>query len=33
MAEINRAVKGTNDILPSDVYKWQFVENKMTEGM
>ena len=31
MAEINRAVNGTNDILPSDVYKWQFVENKMLE--
>ena len=31
MAEINRAVKGTNDILPSDSYKWQFVEGKMLE--
>ncbi len=31
MAEINRAVKGTNDILPNDVYKWQFVEGKMLE--
>ena len=31
MAEINRAVKGTNDILPTDSYKWQFVENKMLE--
>ncbi len=31
MAEINRAVKGTNDILPSESYKWQFVENKMLE--
>ena len=31
MAEINRAVKGTNDILPSEVYKWQFVENRMLE--
>ncbi len=31
MAEINRAVKGTNDILPSEIYKWQFVENKMLE--
>lgn len=31
MAEINRAVKGTNDILPSEVYKWQFVEGKMLE--
>lgn len=31
MAEINRAVKGTNDILPSDSHKWQFVEGKMLE--
>ncbi len=31
MAEINRAVKGTNDILPADSYKWQFVEGKMLE--
>ena len=31
MAEINRAVKGTNDILPGEVYKWQFVENRMLE--
>ncbi len=31
MAEINHAVKGTNDILPSEVYKWQFVENRMLE--
>ncbi len=31
MAEINRAVKGTNDLLPQDSYKWQFVENKMLE--
>ena len=29
MAEINRAVKGTNDILPSDSHKWQFVEGKI----
>ena len=28
MSEINRAVKGTNDVLPGDSYKWQFVENK-----
>ncbi|MBE6787348.1 MAG: histidine--tRNA ligase [Ruminococcaceae bacterium] len=28
---MNRAVKGTNDILPTDSYKWQFVENKMLE--
>ncbi len=31
MAEINRAVKGTNDILPADSHKWQFVEEKMLE--
>lgn len=31
MAEINKAPRGTNDILPSDVYKWQFVERKMLE--
>ena len=31
MAEINRAVKGTNDILPADSHKWQFVEGKMLE--
>ena len=31
MAEINRAVKGTNDILPADSHKWQYVEGKMLE--
>ena len=31
MAEINRAVKGTNDILPDQSQKWQFVEGKMLE--
>ncbi|MBQ4120023.1 MAG: histidine--tRNA ligase [Clostridia bacterium] len=31
MAEINRAVKGTNDILPNNVHKWQFVESKMLD--
>lgn len=31
MSEINRAIKGTNDILPTDSYKWQFVEGKMLE--
>lgn len=31
MAEINKAPRGTNDVLPSDVYKWQFVENKLIE--
>ena len=32
MSEINRAIKGTNDILPQDSYKWQFVEGKMLES-
>ncbi len=31
MAEINRAVKGTNDILPEESGNWQFVESKMLE--
>lgn len=31
MAEINRAVKGTNDILPTSSHNWQFVEGKMLE--
>lgn len=31
MAEINRAIKGTNDILHTDSYKYQFVESKMLE--
>ena len=31
MAEINRAIKGTNDILPEECSKWQFVESKMLE--
>ena len=31
MAEINRAVKGTNDILPEQSGSWQFVERKMLE--
>ena len=31
MAEINRAVKGTCDILPDDSYKWQEVEKFMLE--
>lgn len=29
MAEINRAVKGTNDILPSESHNWRFVEEQM----
>lgn len=31
MAEINKAPRGTNDVLPSDVHKWQFVEQKLIE--
>ncbi len=31
MAEINRAPRGTNDVLPADSYKWQFVEQKLIE--
>ncbi|MBQ6885132.1 MAG: histidine--tRNA ligase [Clostridia bacterium] len=31
MAEINRAIKGTNDMLPTDSHKYQFVEGKMLE--
>lgn len=31
MSEINRAVKGTNDVLPQESYKWQFVERQMLE--
>ena len=31
MAEINRAIKGTNDILPEESHNWQFVESKMLE--
>lgn len=31
MSEINRAVKGTNDILPKKSHDWQFVESKMLE--
>ena len=31
MAEINRAIKGTNDILPGESHRWQFVEGKMLE--
>ena len=29
MSDINRAVKGTNDVLPEESYKWQYVERKM----
>lgn len=31
MSEINRAVKGTNDVLPEDSYRWQFIEKKLLE--
>ena len=31
MSEINCAIKGTNDILPEESNKWQFVESKMLE--
>lgn len=31
MAEINRAPRGTNDVLPQDSCKWQYVEKKMIE--
>ncbi len=31
MAEINRAVKGTNDLLPDESYQRQFVEGKMLD--
>ena len=29
MAVITKKVKGTEDILPNDSYKWQFVEDVM----
>ena len=31
MAEINRAPRGTNDVLPADSIKWQYTEKKMLE--
>lgn len=31
MAEINKAIRGTNDVLPKDSFKWQFIEKKMIE--
>ena len=31
MAEINKAPRGTNDVLPSDVYKWQYVEKELID--
>lgn len=31
MAEINKAPRGTADVLPEDSYKWQYVEKTMLE--
>lgn len=31
MAEINKAPRGTNDVLPEESYKWQFIEQKLLE--
>lgn len=31
MGEINKAPRGTNDILPGNIYKWRFIEQKMLE--
>ena len=31
MAEINKAPRGTCDVLPQDSAKWQYVEGKMLE--
>ena len=31
MAEINKAPRGTNDVLPEDSYKWQFVEGRLLQ--
>lgn len=31
MAEINKAIRGTADILPSESHEWQYVEKKMIE--
>ena len=31
MAEINKAVKGTADLLPAESYKWQYAERKMID--
>ncbi|MCG8684240.1 MAG: ATP phosphoribosyltransferase regulatory subunit, partial [Desulfobacterales bacterium] len=28
---ITKAPKGTKDVLPSDSYKWQYIERKMAE--
>ena len=32
MAEINKAPRGTNDVVPEDSYKWQFVEQRLIES-
>ncbi len=31
MAEINKAPRGTNDVLPEESYKWQFIEQRLIE--
>lgn len=31
MAEINRAPRGTNDVVPEESHKWQFVEHSLIE--
>ena len=31
MGDIIRKIKGTEDIMPKDVYKWQFVEDVMRQ--
>ncbi len=31
MANINKAIRGTNDVLPEQSYKWRFVEEKMLD--
>lgn len=31
MAEINKAPRGTNDVLPDSCYRWQYVEKQMLE--
>ncbi len=31
MALITKAIKGTKDVLPSQVHKYQYVESKMIE--
>ena len=31
MAEINRAIKGTADVLPNESYRWQYVEKVMLD--